>query len=89
MPSPTTREIGATQFENVRARLDAGFGFFEDGPFLYVLLDMATHQIDVLLRPASAATASPRRGARAEARSRKSRKESSCSGSPARAPLAA
>jgi len=33
MPSPTALEIGATQFENVRARLDAGFGFFEDGPF--------------------------------------------------------
>jgi hypothetical protein len=42
--------ISAAAFADIGARLDGGFGCFEDWPFLYVVLSMTTHQVDVLLR---------------------------------------
>jgi hypothetical protein len=36
--------ISAAGFADIGARLDGGFGCFEDGPFLYVVLSMTIHQ---------------------------------------------
>ncbi|MGH1345944.1 MAG: hypothetical protein ACRBN8_30550 [Nannocystales bacterium] len=50
MAEPTKLAISGATFASIRDHLDDGFGLFEDGDFLYAVLDAKTHAIDVLRR---------------------------------------
>jgi hypothetical protein len=50
MATPTPLEISAASFASIRDQLDDGFGLFVDGSITYVVLDAATHSVDVIRR---------------------------------------
>ncbi len=52
-PQSQPQPISADGFRGVATRMADGFGFFEDGPFSYVLLSMVNYRVDILLRERS------------------------------------